>query len=102
MDALIKTSRAIILGGNLLLAGADASISRSYCIEAVVQSQPGNSSQLVSLEPDFVNFDLTLIKPELLLLEPTKNPGMLLFGIDPENHEVPPNDYTDIHNMGPK
>ena len=88
MFAVIKTSRVVIHGDSLILAGIEASISQDSDCEVIAHTLTCQTPLLVTLEPDVVIFDLASTKPECLPVELQTQPGLLLIGIDPENHEV--------------
>jgi hypothetical protein len=81
--------RAIVVGDSLILEGVRAALENRLGLDVLVLDQPLDVSlaELGAYCPDAIIFDVSAIRPDLLL-SLFQQPGPLLIGIDPETHQA--------------
>jgi hypothetical protein len=81
--------RAIVVGDSLILEGVRATLEKRLGLDVLVLDQPLDVSlaELGAYCPDAIIFDVSAIRPDLLL-SLFQQPGPLLIGIDPETHQA--------------
>ena len=81
--------RAILVGDSLILEGVRATLENRLGLDVLVLDQPLDVSlaELGAYCPDAIIFDVSAIRPDLLL-SLFQQPGPLLIGVDPEKHQA--------------
>jgi hypothetical protein len=81
--------RAIVVGDSLILEGVRAALENRLGLDVLVLDQPLDVSlaELGAYCPDAIIFDVSAIRPDLLL-SLFQQPGPLLIGVDPETHQA--------------
>ena len=80
--------KVLFYGNSLVLAGVEATFKGYPGFETIALDQPTTQTELLVLNPTVVVFDMGALESEFLLAQMQELPGVLLFGVDPESHEV--------------
>ena len=78
-----------MVGDSLILEGVRATLENRLGLDVLVLDQPLDVSlaELGAYCPDAIIFDVSAIRPDLLL-SLFQQPGPLLIGVDPETHQA--------------